>query len=259
MARHPRPIGYPFDLSEPGGLDDLMAWHRAMFGDTVMVEDGAGAGAGGGGEAGASGGTAGGGESAGGDGGQQQTGGQASGGEASKTFTQADLDRIVGERVAAEKAKHEKALKDAQDLAGKNELEKAQLEKTKAEERATEITKTAAQRIARTEAKVAALAAGAKPDRVEALIKQADLTGAISDDGDVDDAKVKAAVEKALTAYPEWKAAPGTQRSGGDLGGGGGGDKPTFTRKQIEDMAPEELARRIDEVNDALADGRVTG
>ncbi len=33
--------------------------------------------------------------------------------------------------------------------------------------------------------------------------------------------------------------------------------KPRFTRNQIKAMSPEERARRIDELNEALADGRI--
>lgn len=173
-------------------------------------------------------------------------------------FSQADLDRIIGERVAAEKAKHDKALADAQALAGKNETEKLTIERDQATQRAQEATQKAAERVAKTEAKVAALAAGANPDRVAAIVRNADLAAAVKD-GDVDEAAVKAAVEKVLTEYPEWKKAPGgPSSSGGELNGGDSG-KPTFTRKQLEEMPPEEMAKRIDEINAAIADGRVTG
>jgi hypothetical protein len=175
-------------------------------------------------------------------------------------FSQADLDRIIGERVAAEKTKHEKALADAQALAGKNETEKLTIERDQATQRAQEATQKAAERVAKTEAKVAAIAAGANPDRLGVIVKNTDLAEAVDADGNVDEAKVKTLVEKTLADYPEWKAKPGgPTQSGGELNGGGGGDKPTFTRKQLEDMPPEEMAKRIDEINAAIADGRVTG
>ena len=92
----------------------------------------------------------------------------------------------------------------------------------------------------------------------ERIVRNADLTEAVKD-GEVDEAKIAAAVAKVLGEYPEWKAkGTGPTASGGELNGGGG-DKPTFTRKQLEEMPPAEVAARIDEINAAIADGRVTG
>ena len=188
------------------------------------------------------------------DNGQQQT----TGGGSEAKFSQADLDRIIGERLAAEKAKHDQALADAQALAGKNETEKLTIERDQAVQRATETQTKAAERVAKTEAKVAAIAAGANPQRVDAIVRNADLAKAVKD-GEVDEAAVKAAVDAVLKEYPEWKATATTTASGGELNGGGGKGKPTFTRKQLEDMPPEEMAARIDEINEAIGDGRVTG
>jgi hypothetical protein len=96
---------------------------------------------------------------------------------------------------------------------------------------------------------------------VDAIVRNADLAAAVKD-GEVDEAAVKAAVEKVLGEYPEWKAGAqqgGASASGGEMNGGGGTNKPTFTRKQLEDMPPQEMAKRIDEINEAIAEGRVTG
>jgi hypothetical protein len=201
----------------------------------------------------AEGGTGGGSSSAGG----TNSGGQAGGQE--PRFTQDDLDRIVGRRVAEETAKFEQRLKDAQELAGKNETERLQTQLEQANTRATETAQKAAQRIARTEARSVARSLDVRPERLDAVLKQADLTPAIGEDGEVDDAKVQAAIEKVLADYPEWKKTATTSQSGGELNGGGGNGKPTFTRKQLEEMPPEEMAKRIDEINAAIADGRVTG
>ncbi|HET6865460.1 MAG TPA: hypothetical protein VFH80_06035 [Solirubrobacteraceae bacterium] len=62
-------------------IDDLLAFHRATFGDAVMEAGGDG----------------------GGDGGDGGAGTGTTGGE--QTFTQADVDRIVRERVQRERAK----------------------------------------------------------------------------------------------------------------------------------------------------------
>lgn len=179
--------------------------------------------------------------------------------DSGKTFTQEELDRIIGERLASRDKTWEQKLKDAQATAGKSELEAAQIKAQQAEERAAALAKTAAERVTAAEAKAVALSLGTKPDRVAALIKHADLTAAVDDDGNVDDSKVRAAIEKALTDFPEWKATTTVSASGGDIKPGSGSDKPTFTRAQIEGMSQDELIRRVDEINEAMADGRVTG
>jgi hypothetical protein len=173
-------------------------------------------------------------------------------------FTQADLDRVLQTRLAEEQGKWQKKLDDAAALAGKNETEKLTIERDQANARAQETAQKAAERVAKTEAKVAAIAAGANPQRVDAIVRNADLAGAIKD-GEVDEAAVKAAVGKVLGEYPEWKATATTTASGGEMNGGGGSGKPTFTRAQLEKMPPEEMATRIEEINEAIADGRVTG
>lgn len=201
---------------------------------------------------------------AGGGGEAPSAGGQQAEQQPEPRFTQADLDRIVGERVAAERSKAQRQLEEAQALAGRNETEKLTIERDQAQQRAQEATVKAAERVARTEAKVAAIAAGANPKRVDAIVRNADLAKAVKD-GEVDEAAVAAAVAKVLEEYPEWKAdAPGSgsggpAASGGELNGGGGSSKPTFTRQQLEEMPKAEMAARIDEINEAIADGRVTG
>lgn len=177
-------------------------------------------------------------------------------------FTQADLDRYLGERLASERTKHQKALEDERAKAGKSEVEKAELERQQALDRAKEVTSAAATRIAASEAKGAARDLDARPDRLDAILRVADLKPCIGDDGEVDDVKVKAAVEKVLAEYPEWKKTPGSGagRSGGEHQGGGGG-KPTYTRADIDRMAAagELVGDTLKAVNDALSDGRVSG
>lgn len=247
------------DLTAPDGITRLLAHRRARHGNTTMT-----AGTGeqqqpGQPPAGTAGGDPTGGTPVGGQGPAGGDTGTPSKDDGPK-FTQADLDRIVNDRVTAEQAKAQKALEEAQALAGKNETEKLTIERDQANARATEAQTKAAERIAKTEAKVAAIAAGANPERVAAIVRNADLGKAVKD-GEVDEAAVKAAIDKVLTDYPEWKKAAGSgpSASGGELNGGAGDQKPRFTRKQLEEMPPEEMARRIDEVNEAIADGRVTG
>jgi hypothetical protein len=264
-----RRLVHGIDLTAPDGVARLLDWHRARWGSATMTaptgtqpagsppgQTGEGAGGGAGGGAGQ--------PPAGGQSGGEGRSGSNGGGQGGEQpqFTQKDLDRIIGERLAAEKAKYDQQLKDAQALAGKNETEKLTIERDQAVQRATEARDKAAEKVARTEAKVAAIAAGANPQRVDAIVRNADLAAAVKD-GEVDEAAVKAAVEKVLGEYPEWKAGAqqggGAPASGGEMNGGGGTSKPTFTRKQLEEMPPQEMATRIEEINEAIAEGRVTG
>lgn len=233
------PLPYPTDLNAPGAIEQLLGWHRALAGDLRMEEPPAP---------------------------QDPPVGDppkdppaAPPADDEKKFGQADLDRLISERLAAEKKKHDQALADERAKAGKTAEEKAELERAQAERDSKEKITAAQTRAVQAEAKGIARDLGARPDRLAAILKQADLSKAATDDGDVDEAAVKTAVEAVLKDYPEWKAdKTTTTRSGGDLGGHGG-DKPTFTRKEIEDMSSEERVKRIDEINAALADGRVTG
>ena len=184
-------------------------------------------------------------------------------GDAKVDLTQKQLDDIVAKRLAEAEKKHAKALADLQATAGKSELEAAQIKAQQAEAAKTEVTKTSASRIAATEAKLAAHLAGARPDRLDAILKQADLTDAVSDTGDVDETKVKAAIDAVLVAYPEWKgeipAPPPPGASGVPMGGGTPTTPTSFTREQIAKMTPEEYSKNREAIHKAMAEGRVKG
>lgn len=184
------------------------------------------------------------------------------GGTPEPKFTQADLDRIVGERIAKERKTFEQQMADLQATAGKTELEAERIKREQAEGKVTEVTKASAQRIAGTEAKLAAHLAGARPDRLDAILKQADLTEAVSETGEVDEAKVKAAIDKVIADYPEWKAdtTPGLPGSSGpSMLPDGSGQKPVWTRQQLRDMPQAERVKRADELALAAAEGRIRG
>lgn len=110
--------------------------------------------------------------------------------------------------------------------------------------------------VARTKAEVLTIAEGGRADRTAAIVAQADLSGAIDDDGNVSEAVVRAAVTKVLESYPEWKQTPGTPpKSGGEITPGGGTGS-TFTKSQVESMKPEELQAKLPEIEKAMAEGR---
>lgn len=239
-------------------LPALFAHHRDRFGGFLMEETGGAAGSGDGAAAGGAAGEGASGAGTGGSGAGTGTGGGGQAADADKKFTQAELDKIIADRLGKEQVKFDAKIKELEETAGKTELEKLTAERDRYKEQAETGGKTHGQGLAKAEAKVAALVAKAREDRLDSVIAQADLSDAVGDDGTVDAVKVKTAIEKVLTDFPEWKAAPGS--SGGELGKhGDGSSKPTFTRQQIKDMTPEERVAKLDELNAAAAEGRITG
>jgi hypothetical protein len=170
------------------------------------------------------------------DGGAGGSGGSDDGGEGnepptkteSKTFTQEDVDALIGKRLAQERRQWEADAKQAAEREKMDEAERLKAEKADAEKAAADRVAAANQTLVKADAKVAAIAAGVKAERIDAFLRHVDTADiAVDDDGSVDGAAVKAAVDKALADVPEFKAAPGTPgRSGGELDGGGT-DKPS--------------------------------
>lgn len=175
---------------------------------------------------------------------------------------QGEINRVVTERVKREQAKWQQQLEEERKRAQLPDAEKATADleaaRKQAQESAERVT-AAYQKVAQTRAQVLAIEAGGRADRAAAIVGQADLTGAVDDDGNVSDAVVKAAVTKVLGDYPEWKAdakKPPAGRSGGELTGGQGGDGPTFTQSQVEAMSTEERVAKWDQIEKAMAEGR---
>lgn len=214
---------------------------------------GTGSGAGGNGDDKGKGGTGSGGDNGGGDGGGQQV--------PPGTYTRDDVTRIVEQRVGELTRRHEQALQQAREDAGKSDTARLEAERDRAVERAENAAKKAAPKVAQALAQVAAIAAGGRPDRAAAIVRQADLDGVAKFEGDdftVDESRMSDAIAKVLDEYPEWKAEGsgdggnggngdggkggdengGQQqrresRSGGDLGGGGSGDVDLATFKRM--------------------------
>lgn len=140
-----------------------------------------------------------------------------------KTFTQADLDRIVGERLAREKAKvpedydalKAKAAKyDEAEAANKTELEKAQQRAAEAETKAAQSDA----RATRAERDRVVLEAASRPVTVgESELRFVDPTLAlrlVADDVDhTDQSAVTTALAQVLTRHP-YLAGTGTTTSG---------------------------------------------
>jgi len=160
-----------------------------------------------------------------------------------KKYDEAELDKIAGERSEAAKNKalsdyfkkqgldEGDAKKALEEYKAKKASEAPTAEKlAEAERKALEAVAAANKRIITAEAKALAVTLGVKPDRVPYLLRMADIDGVdISEDGAVDEKKLKAALEKVLSDIPELKTAekkPGYKAP--NPSGGQAEDKGTF-------------------------------
>jgi len=165
-------------------------------------------------------------------------GGDDSGGdEAAKLeLTQAELDRMIDKRLGRAKTKWESDLKGYADAENQTETERLQAERDAADQRAQQVTEAANTKLVLADAKVAAIAVGAKADRVAALLKLVDLTDIDVDDDDGPDAKaIEKAVAKGLDEYPEFKAGPNGRN--GSSGGEFNGDSKAITDDDFAKMS----------------------
>lgn len=140
-----------------------------------------------------------------------------------KTFTQAEMEAILGERLRRVKPDPELARKAAEfdrlQEGQKTELEKAQEKATKAEARAAEAEARANQRLIRAEIVAQATAQNAvDPDTIVALLG-ANESITVDDDGNVSGAKeaVKALLKE--KAFLTKTGTVGGGPSGGEFGG----------------------------------------
>lgn len=171
------------------------------------------------------------------------TGAQGNQGVGGKTYSQEEAERIAAQREerarrAALKSYFEQqgySQEEVEELLKKDkerrEKEKTDLEREKEarekaeKERATAIA-TANTRIARTDFKIAAQAAGVPADRLEAAVKLADLSELVPDEktGEIPADVVKSVVEATLKAnsfLKETKTPPNVGGGGSNPGGGG--------------------------------------
>lgn len=173
---------------------------------------------------------------------------------------QAHIDSLLADRIKRAKVDAAKAAKQEADEAARraqmDETERLKAEKADAEKRASEADERAKQTLVSAEARVAVMAAGAKPERIGRILKLLDLTDVAVTDGVPDAAAVTKAVNALKGELPELFAATAPSRSGGDMGGEG---KRTWTRAQIRELAkdPKAYAEHEEEIDQALAEGRI--
>lgn len=230
------------NLTAPDGIEQLLAYHRATFGDAVM-EEGAGDGAEGTGGDGADGA-----EGAGTDTGDGADGaegaGKVEGEEALGDPGKKALDTMKAKLKAANAEL--KTFRDAQELAGKtaDEQEQARLRQD-AESRA--IAK-ANERILRADVKAAA---AGKLKNPEIAVKLLDLSSFEADEeGNFDQSEIETAIGDLLKAEPYLAAQGGTVQF--DSGRGKQAPGGQITRAELEGMSAQEILK-------ANREGRLKG
>lgn len=275
-TRTTNPFAYPKPITLDT-LDDLFAHHAGNLAGWRM--DG-----GDGGTGGDNGGQGGGDNGGTGNAGTGDTGTGTGGTDTGRSFTQADLDRVVTERIAAEKRKHDRELEQARTDAGKSDTQRLEVERDRAVEQGKAASTKAAEKVANALAQVGAIAAGGRPDRAAAIVRQADLDGVAKFDGDdftIDESRLTDAIGKVLTEYPEWKADAGDagkgkgddagkggdeagkgkhgDASGGDLGGGRSGEVTLDAFKRMNMTERGKLAAEDPDAYRRLADAEIDG
>ena len=189
------------------------------------------------------------------------TGGQSNQGASGKTFSWEDVERIAGDREerarrAALKSYFEQqgySQEEVEELLKKDkerrEKEKTDLEREKearekAEKEKEKAIAMANARIARTEFKIAAQAAGVPADRLEAAVKLADLSELVPDEktGEIPADLIQKVVNDTLRANPflkETKTPPNVGGGGSNPGGSGG--EPSI--EELGKLSMEEYIR----------------
>lgn len=154
-------------------------------------------------------------------------------------LTQAEVDELVKKRLGQARKTWEREAADAAEKAAMSETERLKAEKADAEKAAAERASAADQRVVRAEAKVAAVAAGVKPERAAAFMRIVDLASIeLDDNGDPDAAALSAAITAALKEFPEFK---GVAATGGASGSEHGGD-PKAKPKNLAEAVAARLA-----------------
>lgn len=147
-------------------------------------------------------------------------------GKEEKKFTQTDIDDAVEKRLARERKKWEReqqkqqqatqtAQQSASGTGDGTQQQAAQQTQQPKDDSAEKIAKVN-RRLVAAEAKTAAIAAGAKPDRADYVVRLADLSKVDVDEDDGPDTDaIKKAIDKVLKDMPEFKATPDDGKNGG--------------------------------------------
>lgn len=176
---------------------------------------------------------------------------------------QAHIDTLLADRVRrAETAARKKALEEAaaeQKKAAMDETERLKTEKEEAEKRATDAVARADHTLVVAEGMVAAVAAGAAPEKAAHILKLADLSTVEVTEGMPDAAAIKAAIEAVKGDVPElFHVNSGTQRSGGDFGSSTSKAR-TYPQSEFAKLCADEayFAEHQEELLAANREGRI--
>lgn len=132
---------------------------------------------------------------------------------------------------AFEAYKQNRAQKEAED---RNNLGVLQQQNAELKAQAARALETANKRLINADAKTLASTMGVKPDRVDVVVRLANLKDVtVDEDGSVDKAAVKKALEDALKLVPELKQTD-ENRAGFKIGGGGQDTTPNVSDKLAE-------------------------
>ena len=132
---------------------------------------------------------------------------------------------------AFEAYKQNRAQKEAED---RNNLGVLQQQNAELKAQAARALETANKRLINADAKTLASTMGVKPDRVDVVVRLANLKDVtVDEDGSVDKAAVKKALEEALKLVPELKQTE-ENRAGFKIGGGGQDNQQTTSDKLAE-------------------------
>jgi len=176
-----------------------------------------------------------------GGGGDTKTGDDAAAKATKVEMTQEELDALIAGKVAKERKKAETEAAEAAKREKMDEAERLKAEKEDAERKGAETEAKANAKLVLADAKVAAVEAGVKAERIATFMRLVDLGSVdVDNDGNPDAKAVKAAVAAALKDAPEFKADAGAKKgaSGGDMNGDGGKDRP----KTITDAVAARMA-----------------
>lgn len=176
------------------------------------------------------------------------------GDDGGKTFTQDELDAIIDKRLKRERKKWQDTVEEEKRKAQMTEQERLKAEKEDAEKRARDAEARFNERLIKAEAKAVAAELGIKAERVNYLLKLADLDGIEVDDGEVDAGVIKASIQKVVTDMPELlgkKAA----NTGDDFSQTD--QTKVLTLEDVKNMNPEELDKNWSAVSDALTKGTI--
>jgi hypothetical protein len=124
---------------------------------------------------------------------------------AEKTLTQSEVDQLLKRRLYRERKKWEDEAAEQKKLAEMTEAERYKAEVEAVRKESQERLRATQQRIVTSEAKSAALNANVRSDRLEAVMRLADLSDVdVYDDGGFDEKAVQRVIQSVVDQYPEF-------------------------------------------------------